>query len=83
MPERASTPQERLLALGLAALAVDRLLTADELAEGLGLERRGIYGLRDSGQLIAYRIGKRAIRFAPSDVLALIEAGRDEEWSPS
>ena len=68
------------LVLDLPVLADDHLYSADEVAVFLGVDRRRVYGLRDSGDLVAHRIGKRTIRFAAADVLRLLEAGRDEEW---
>lgn len=77
-----STPSGSRLVADLLLLAEPRLLTAAEVARVLGVDRRRVYALRDGGELVAHRIGRRTLRFAPADVLRLIEAGRDEEWSP-
>jgi len=54
----------------------ERLLSAKELAEKLGVHVNYVYGLAASGQLPSFRIGGTR-RFRWSEVEAWLEAQRD------
>lgn len=59
-------------------LGGERWLTAAEVAEALRLPIKSFYGQRSAGRgPRGYRIGKRLV-FAESDVLAWLEAHRDD-----
>jgi len=60
---------------GPPATALAPLLDYDELAGILGLSRRQVGRLVKRGELPVVRLG-RAVRFAPSDVLAYVESRR-------
>jgi excisionase family DNA binding protein len=53
------------------------LLTVRQVAELLGICERTAFELTRTGRLPAVRIG-RAVRYAPADVAAFIEACKDE-----
>jgi excisionase family DNA binding protein len=59
-------------------LSSGRLLDAAEVAQVLGISVRRVYAIRDQGLIHAIKIG-RSLRFAPSDLMDLLEAGRDLE----
>ena len=46
----------------------EKLMTALEVAERLGITRGHVYRMIERGDLRAYRLGKKLIRFYPSDV---------------
>jgi excisionase family DNA binding protein len=53
-------------------LAQDRLLTAQEVGEYLGVSARQVANLADEGQIRSKRVG-RYLRFRPEWVLAYVE----------
>jgi excisionase family DNA binding protein len=61
-------------------LGEGRLLRASEVAEILGVARRRVYALHDSGDLRAVRIG-RSLRFSPVDVASLLLRGTLDDGS--
>jgi len=64
--ERSGTAEpEKLLA---------KLLTADEVAELLGLKLGTIRNMTSRRELPCVHLGKRAVRYRLADILALIEA---------
>jgi excisionase family DNA binding protein len=56
----------------------ERLMTMAETQETLQVSRPGVYRLVRAGELPVIRIGTR-VRFAPSDVAALIARGRSPQ----
>ena len=65
-------------AFGVIQGAADRLLTVREAADQLGLSTATVYGLCTDGSLTHMRI-LNAIRIAPGDLRAFIEARRIED----
>lgn len=51
----------------------ERLWTAEEVAEFLGLHPQTVYAKSRSGEIPSHKIG-RALRFRPSEVQAWVEA---------
>ena len=62
----------------LPLLAAGRQLTPEEVGLLLGVNRRRVYAIRESGSLTGYKVG-RSLRFAPSEVIRLLEDGRDSD----
>lgn len=59
----------------------DRLLTAENLAEQLGLSVSSIYRMRSTGESLprATRVGARAVRWRQADVDAWLEESLEPE----
>jgi excisionase family DNA binding protein len=57
------------------AIALEALLTINDVARLLGVSRATVYETR-AGELVPIRVGQRA-RFEPSDVRAYLERNRD------
>jgi excisionase family DNA binding protein len=57
-----------------ATRTLPELLTAQEVADALRVERRTIERWSDSGRLHRVRLGRRTVRYRASEVLALLEA---------
>jgi excisionase family DNA binding protein len=55
-----------------------KLLDADQVAEVLGCSRRTVSRMAMRGELRAIHIGPRLIRYALSDVAALVTSPNDE-----
>lgn len=57
------------------------LLTADDLAEQLGLSVSSIYRMRSTGESLprATRVGARAVRWRQTDVDTWVEANLEPE----
>ena len=53
-----------------------RLLTVDETAEYLRVDRSTVYRLERDGAIRSVRVGRRR-RFRPQDLLAYLESERD------
>lgn len=58
------------------------LVTADELAELLNIQKRAVYDLARNGAIAHYRIGKK-LRFRPEEVLATFKVERCPLLVPS
>ncbi len=56
------------------ATLLAKLLTADEVAELLGLKLGTIRNMTSRRELPCVHLGKRAVRYRLADILALIEA---------
>ena len=55
----------------------DELLTTEEAADFLGVDKTTLYAWRKQGKLRAYRVGKRLIRFKRQDIEGLLEVEND------
>src|SRR5438132_6473035 len=76
-------PSEAQLGADLGLSLAPRLMSVGEVRELLGLRNnRAVYRLRDSGALRGIMVSSRALRFAPIDVMRLLQDGLDAEWSP-
>ncbi len=54
---------------------LERLYTADQVAELFSLKKKTIYGWAEQGRIPCYKIGK-ALRFRESELREFIEASR-------
>jgi excisionase family DNA binding protein len=54
---------------------LERLYTAEQVAELLSLKKKTIYGWAEQGRIPCYKIGK-ALRFRESELREFIEASR-------
>jgi excisionase family DNA binding protein len=59
-----------------AAVRIAPVLSVNEAARVLGVERSTVYRLLRAGELQAVRVGKRR-KFRPEDLDAYLERGRD------
>lgn len=57
-----------------AAIRMERLMTAREVASVLGISRSRVYQLAESGRLPHIRIGA-LLRFHPADIRRVLEEG--------
>jgi excisionase family DNA binding protein len=71
------TSRDHPIVADLSLLGEGRLVTVDEVAHVLNVDRRRVYVLRDAGLLPGFAIG-RSIRFAPSAVLDLLVSCQDD-----
>ncbi len=55
--------------------ALERLYTAEQVAELFSLKRKTIYGWAEQGRIPCYKIGK-ALRFRESELREFIETSR-------
>jgi excisionase family DNA binding protein len=65
----------------------ERLVTARELAEHLGLSPDTVLDWFEAGRLPGFKLGGRAVRFRESEILAWLEShrvgrGREEKCHP-
>jgi excisionase family DNA binding protein len=56
-----------------AGEVMERLMTADEVAAALGVNRKFVYARQHAGALRGYKLGPQ-YRFRPDDVRAFLEA---------
>jgi excisionase family DNA binding protein len=61
--------------------AIEPLMTADEVAAALGVNRRFVYARAAAGALRGYKLGPR-YRFRPEDVRAFVEASLASRDAP-
>lgn len=54
----------------------DQLLTTNDVADMLKIDRWTVYRLRERGELVPVRIGTKLIRYRLADVRRFIEEGR-------
>lgn len=61
--------------------SAERLLTAEDLADQLGISVSSIYRMRSNGESLprATRVGARAVRWRQADVNAWLEANLEPE----
>lgn len=57
--------------------AIERLLTATDVAEWLSLSKHTILDMAEDGRLPSFKLG-RAVRFRPSEIDAWLESCRAE-----
>ena len=60
--------------------SMQRLATAGEVADKLGVSTRWVYGQVEEHQMPAYRLGERALRFDLDAVAAWLESRKTGEW---
>lgn len=70
------------LAEGAALVLGEPLMTADEVAEALGVHRKFVYARQRSDELRGYKLGPH-FRFRPTDVRAFLEASLAPVATPS
>jgi excisionase family DNA binding protein len=63
------------------APAIERLMTADEVAAALGVSRKFVYARAAEGALPSYKLGAR-YRFRPADVRAFLQASLESRDTP-
>jgi excisionase family DNA binding protein len=61
--------------------AIEPLMTADEVAAALGVNRKFVYARAAAGALRAYKLGPQ-YRFRPEDVRAFLEASLASRDTP-
>ena len=59
-----------------------RLLTVKDVAHQLQLSTKSVYALTSDGLIRFHRVGKRSIRFAPSDIARFLEARTNAPETP-
>lgn len=55
------------------------LLTPKQVAETLAISPRGVRRLAERGDIVAFRVGQKHLRIAPSDLAAYLERQRLKE----
>jgi excisionase family DNA binding protein len=55
---------------------VEKLLTAEQVADVLGLRPKSVYDLARQGRIPVVRISRRAVRFDPADVAGFVAKHR-------
>lgn len=58
---------------------MEKLLNANEVAHLFGMSKDAVYRLAARGDLPAVRVGRRVVRFRPSDLERYLDRSAEEE----